>query len=419
MTPEEELINEQNRATPSNGIVCELDGVYVHEIATYLKHHHPTVSLADYRLRFPEAPIMSPTLEAKIQRKRNTMPTPPPAETASTTPPPTPATIAGYQHTDMATQFGLRANTKALQSALGHPLQVYVREDSDIPPQLELYKAQVDNNYINQPDIIRSINMAVMLNIPMLIWGYHGTGKTTAIEQFMARTNRPWMRVQHTVSTEEAHVLGQYTVKTCPETKQNIMVFEPGPLAVAMREGLVYCADEYDFALPSVTSVYQPVLEGKPLLIKEAPPEWRMVKPHPNFRFFATGNTNGSGDETGLYQGTQIMNAANYSRFGITVQMKYMEADMETAVVAKQSGLQQAEAKKFVQFARDVRAEYESGKLSVTISPRELINAARISLVLGYDHRGGIQLAYSNRLSTNDRKGVDNFAQRVFGGATV
>jgi len=81
--------------------------------------------------------------------------------------------------------------------------------------------------------------------------------------------------------------------------------------------------------------------------------------------------------------------------------------------------LMQQEAKKFVQFARDVRAEYESGKLSVTISPRELINAARISLVLGMDHRGGMQLAYSNRLSTNDRKGVDNFAQRVFGGSTV
>jgi cobaltochelatase CobS len=194
------------------------------------------------------------------------------------------------------------------------------------------------------------------------------------------------------------------------------MVFEPGPLAFAMRYGLIYCADEYDFALPSVTSVYQPVMEGKALVIKEAPPEWRVVKPHPNFRFFATGNTNGSGDESGLYQGTQIMNAANYSRFGVTIHVPYMEAAAEESAVAKQANITPADAKKLVQFAKHVRDAYANGEISVTVSPRELINAGKIGLVRGLNWRLGLEKAYINRLSSTDKKAVGDFAQRVFGG---
>jgi cobaltochelatase CobS len=212
--------------------------------------------------------------------------------------------------------------------------------------------------------------------------------------------------VQHTVNTEEAHILGQYIVVTevttgsdGKEHVHSVTKFNPGPLPLAMKYGWVYCADEYDFGMPSVLAAYQPVMEGKALIIKDAPPEWRVVDPHPNFRFVATGNTNGGGDETGLYQGTQIQNAANYSRFAVTKQVGYMPPKIEAAVVA----------------GKKIRTAFSGGQISNVVSPRELINAALFGVVTGGNWREGLALAFANRLSPTDREVVDQFAQRVFG----
>lgn len=399
-----------NVATASNGVRCEIDGLWVHSISVHLKHEHPSMSLSEYRLLYPEAPIESAYIrELRIKRERERAGASIDAATSATVAPfPTPA---GGVIQPLHKVFGLREQ-KSTQNARGEQIMCPVLGAPD--PEIAMYLGEVDENYVHDPEQLKDILLATLLNIPMLAWGFHGTGKTTMLEQFFTRTNRPFIRVQHTVSTEEAHILGQYVVKT--RDGEKVMEFEPGPLAVAMRFGLIYLADEYDFALPSVTSVYQPVLEGKSLLIKEAPPEWRMVKPHPNFRFFATGNTNGSGDETGLYQGTQIMNAANYSRFGLTLQIGYKKPDIETNVVAKQAGILPEDARKLVNFANNVRESYAKGEISVTVSPRELINAAKIGLAKGGAWRAGLQKSYINRLSSTDRKAVDDFAQRIFGG---
>ncbi|MER9496479.1 AAA family ATPase, partial [Mesorhizobium sp. M0320] len=174
--------------------------------------------------------------------------------------------------------------------------------------------------------------------------------------------------VQHTAHTEESHVLGQYVVRTKMakhdvisgdgtrhevEKPMSVTEFQLGPLPLAMIEGAVYCADEYDFAMPQVVALYQPVLEGKALVIKDAPPEYRLIKPHPEFRIVATGNTNGTGDETGLYQGTLIQNAANYSRFKITEEVTYMEPKIEETVISGQAGIERADAAKLVKIAKE------------------------------------------------------------------
>ena len=202
--------------------------------------------------------------------------------------------------------------------------------------------------------------------------------------------------------------MGQYVVK------DGSTQFQLGPLPTAMLFGYEYCADEYDFAMPSVLSVYQPVLEGKPLVIKDAPPEFRVIRPHPNFRFVATGNTNGGGDETGLYQGTQIQNAANYSRFSIVEEVGYMEPKIEAAVVAGQSGIDRKDADKLVAFAKEVRDAFKAGRIGATISPRELISSAKLGLVRGSDWRGGLRLGFTNRLSRTDKEVVEQYAQRLF-----
>jgi cobaltochelatase CobS len=220
---------------------------------------------------------------------------------------------------------------------------------------------------------------------------------------------RPYLRVQHTDTTEEAHIVGQMVVRN------GATEFDYGPLAEAMIRGWVYLADEYDFAHPAVIAVYQAVLEGKPLYIKEAPPGQRMVKPHPNFRFLATGNTNGSGDDTGLYSGTKIGNAAAYSRFGITVKVDYPEPTVEVAILKGNVPVTQDVANKMVDFAGRIRTMYASGEISLPISPRELIRATMIGVIKGGKFRDGIALAYSNRLDATQSEAVKQTAQRIFG----
>jgi cobaltochelatase CobS len=196
--------------------------------------------------------------------------------------------------------------------------------------------------------------------------------------------------------------------------KDGATVFELGPLALAMQHGWLYMADEYDFALPNVTSVYQAVLEGKALVIKEADAANRVIKPNPNFRFLGTGTTNGSGDETGLYQGTNLQNAANYDRFGVVIQMNYMPKKQEMQVLINQSGLEKGDAERFVTFATMVREAFDGGKLSSTISPRTLITASRLGIKKG-SWTAGLALSFSNKLSRIDREVVDGLMQRVFG----
>jgi cobaltochelatase CobS len=182
-----------------------------------------------------------------------------------------------------------------------------------------------------------------------------------------------------------------------------------------MMRGWTYLADEYDFAHPAVIAVYQAVLEGKPLYLKEAPPHQRLVKPHPNFRFIATGNTNGSGDDTGLYSGTKIGNAAAYSRFGITIFKDYPAPKTEVAILKGSVPITQDVAEKMVDFAGRIRTMYQAGEISLPISPRELIRSAMIGVVKGGAFRRGIELAYSNRLDKTQGEAVKQTAQRVFG----
>jgi cobaltochelatase CobS len=386
-------------ATPEDGVQCAIDGVWVHSIPAYLAQTGD-MSLEDYRRVYADSPLYSPAMvKALAKHKAGESVT---VSSATITALPLPASASTKKTFAEVFELG---NAKAAKNISGGHIMIDVLGEQ--PREVADFIPRVDDRYIFPINELKAVLMAVVLDKPLLLWGLHGTGKTTLIQQFCARTNRPALRVQHTVSTEESHILGQYVVK------EGSTVFEPGPLAFAMRFGLCYIADEYDFSLPSVCSVYQPVLEGQDLIIKEAPPEWRVVKRHPNFRFAATGNTNGGGDETGLYQGTQLQNAANYSRFGITVKVDYMSEAQEVAVVASQGRVNESAAHELVAVARHVREAYSQGSIGVTISPRELITAAQIGRSLGGDWRQALQLAYTNRLNTVDKKVVEDAIQRI------
>lgn len=370
-------------------ITCQVCSAQIHIVKKHLAEQHAGMSIEDYAVKFPEAPLLSERARTELERqlasKRSEV-------TADSTKKP------------FHELFNLGA-VPAAMNAKGDPIPVTVLERDEEHAE---FIPSMDPAYVYNIEVLKNVLMALDLRFNCYIWGEAGCGKTTVIENACAATQRPIIRVQHTLGTEESQIVGQRIARG-GETP-----FEPGLLPMAMRNGWVYLADEYDFAVPHILAVYQPVLEGKPLVIKDADAEWRVVKPHPNFRFFATGNTNGTGDDTGLYQGTQIQNAANYERFAIVLHHPQMDLDVEVGMLQKQVGLAAQDAQNLVRFDGMVREERAKHKVSIPISVRALINAGRIGMKRGSLMKG-LELAYINRLPTIERAVATAVAQRVFG----
>lgn len=380
---------------PVGRVECKICGKPVHSIMLHLRDDHKdlNMSLADYEAKFPGAPVLSALAASKVRERVG--------DTAAAG---AVAAPSGTEPNFFHSVFGL-GTSKAAMNSHGAPIPVTVLDRAS---QTQELIPAVDSNYIFNIEVLKSLMVALEMNIPAYLWGHAGTGKTTIFEQIAARTSRAMMRVQHTANTEEEHILGGWRLR------DGRTLFELGPLPLAMRHGWLYIADEYDFARPEVSAVYQAVLEGKPLIIKEADAENRVIQPHKNFRIVATGNTNGQGDEHGLYNGTLVQNAANYERFGVVEQMPYMDKKVEARVIAAQARIAIEDATKLVEFADSVRKEFSSAKISNPISPRSLIYAARIGVARA-SYRIGLEKAFLNRLSSVDKETCSQFAQRVFG----
>lgn len=390
-------------------ITCSECGAQVHAIQLHLRDAHPSMTVEEYSAKYPDAPLLSDMAKRKIAERQASKGIPAAAETTTVEMATEPASVSALipKNGVIKKPFNEIFNLGRVKSALnsrGEPIPISTMANHGF----DEFVPTPSDNYVYDIDELKDVVLAIEMKIPCYVWGHKGAGKTELFEQIAARTNHPMIRVQHTVNTEESHIVGQWTVKG-GETK-----FELGPLPIAMQNGWMYVADEYDFALPSVLSVYQAVLEGKSLMIKEADAENRLIKPHPNFRFAATGNTNGSGDETGLYQGTNLQNSANYDRFGMVIHKKYMKKQAESQILQNQVGLTKEDADKLVDFATVVRDAYDGAKISDVISPRTLIYAAKIG-VMRASFRKGITLSFTNKLSKVDREVVDGLAQRVFG----
>jgi cobaltochelatase CobS len=381
-------------------VKCEICGDEVHVIKRHLEENHPEVTIDQYRADYPNAPLLSDKAAAIFEEKKKTR------EKELTR-----ALVAGtaplkVERKPFHETFQIPETTPGALSTVGKkPIPISVYEQA--PEGYDDLIPEVDPGYIFHVDSLKTLLIGLESNIPSYLVGHAGTGKSSLVEQASAFTKRACLRIQHTVNTEEAHILGQYTA---PNGKT---VWEPGPLQLAMKFGLTYLADEYDRGMPQVLSVYQPVLEGKPLVTKEAPPEWRIIKPHPDFRFVATGNTNGSGDETGLYPSTAIQDYANYERFNLMIEIDWMPRNQEIAVVAAQAKIRKEAAEKLVDFAQKIRDQVASGQMNSPISPRALIAAGKIGFKMG-SFRKGVKFAYLNRLNSIDKEAGDQIAQRIF-----
>lgn len=386
-------------------ILCQICGAETHNVEKHLVTAHGGVTVETYQAMFPDAPLESEGYR-KLMKEA--------AMNKAATPNKVVVTNEVLKDIDETKEyralngvFGIPDHVKAARrNRDGGPIPISFFKKA--PVGFEDFVPTVDTNYIFPIESLKMVMMGLEDQMNVYLVGHAGTGKSTLIEQACARTNRAMLRVQHTVNTEEAHVLGQYVLKN------GQTVWEPGPLQICMKYGITYLADEYDRGMPQVLSLYQPVLEGKPLVTKEAPPEWRIIRPHSDFRFVATGNTNGSGDESGLYPSTALQDFANYERFAIMVEISWMPEEQEVAVIRAQSKCPEDVARKLVAFATAVRTEFAASKISAPVSPRSLINAAKVGVRL-HNFYKGIQTAISLRMSRVDREAIEGLAKRHFG----
>ena len=248
-----------------------------------------------------------------------------------------------------------------------------------------------------------------------MVSGYHGTGKSTHIEQVAARLNWPCVRVNLDSHVSRIDLVGKDAIVV--KDGMQVTEFRDGILPWAYQHNVALCFDEYDAGRPDVMFVIQRVLEssGRLTLLDQS----RVIRPHPAFRLFATANTVGLGDTTGLYHGTQQINQAQMDRWSIVTTLNYLPHDNEVAIVlAKAKHYRDAKGKdivnKMVRVADMTRSAFINGDLSTVMSPRTVITWAENAEIFG-DVGLAFRLTFLNKCDELERSIVAEFYQRAFG----
>jgi len=272
----------------------------------------------------------------------------------------------------------------------------------------------VDSTYKFDPDTTLAILAGFRNNRRVMIQGYHGTGKSTHIEQIASRLNWPCVRVNLDSHISRIDLIGKDAIKLV-EGKQ-VTQFQEGILPWALRNPTAIVFDEYDAGRADVMFVIQRVLEtdGKLTLLDQN----QVITPHKYFRIFATANTVGLGDTTGLYHGTQQINQGQMDRWSLVATLNYLSHDAETAIVlSKNPHYNNAAGRKtiaqMVTVADMTRTAFMNGDLSTVMSPRTVIawaENARIFRSIGYAFR----LTFLNKCDELERQTVAEFYQRCF-----
>ena len=277
------------------------------------------------------------------------------------------------------------------------------------------YVPDLDQAYVFDRETTLAILAGFARNRRVLIQGYHGTGKSTHIEQVAARLNWPCVRVNLDSHISRIDLVGKDAI-VLKEGKQ-VTEFREGILPWAIQHPVCLTFDEYDAGRPDVMFVIQRVLElqGKLTLLDQN----RVIRPHPAFRLFATANTVGLGDTSGLYHGTQQINQGQMDRWNVVVTLNYLPHDTEVDIVlAKSPTYQTAEGKKkiaaMVRVADMTRNAFINGDLSTVMSPRTVITWAENAAIFG-DVGFAFRVTFLNKCDELERPAVAEFYQRCFG----
>ena len=273
-----------------------------------------------------------------------------------------------------------------------------------------------DPDYLFDRNTTLAILAGFAFNRRVMVQGYHGTGKSTHIEQVASRLNWPLVRVNLDSHVSRIDLVGKDAIVL--KDGQQITEFREGMLPWAIQRPIALVFDEYDAGRPDVMFVIQRILEaqGKLTLLDQN----RVIRPNKWFRLFSTTNTIGLGDTTGLYHGTQQINQGQMDRWSIVTTLNYLAQDVEAGIVlAKAPGYDTPEGRRtiaaMVRVADMTRNAFMNGDISTVMSPRGVITWAQNAEIFAGDIGLAFRLTFLNKCDELERPTVAEFYQRAFG----
>ena len=274
---------------------------------------------------------------------------------------------------------------------------------------------EIDKDYKFDRDTTLAILSGFLYNKKVIVHGYHGTGKSTHITQVAARLNWPCVRINLDSHISRIDLIGKDAI-VIKDGKQ-ITEFKEGILPWSFQNPVALCVDELDAGRPDVMFVMQRILESDgsfTLLDKN-----KIVKQNKYFRLFATANTIGLGDTTGLYSGTNTINAASMDRWEILTSLNYLSLEKEMEIVlAKNKNLNNPKGKEkvssMIKVASLTRKGFMAGDISTVMSPRTVLNWASNSQIFS-DYGYSFRVTFLNKCDEVEKKIIAEYYQRCFG----
>ena len=273
---------------------------------------------------------------------------------------------------------------------------------------------EIDEGYIFDKDTTLSILAGFNHNRRVMVQGFHGTGKSTHIEQIAARLNWPCVRINLDSHISRIDLLGKDVIKL--NDGKQITEFQEGMLPWSIQNPVALVFDEYDAGRPDVMFVIQRILEveGRLTLLDQN----KVIKPHPSFRLFATTNTVCLGDVTGLYHGTQQINQGQMDRWHILSSLNYLDENQELKVVLSKvnefnSNKNKEILKNMIKLANLTRNGFENGDISILMSPRTVISWAE-NYKIFKDIIDSFKLTFLNKCDDLEKPIIVEYFQRCF-----
>ncbi len=278
------------------------------------------------------------------------------------------------------------------------------------------YVPDIDSSYCFDKSTTLAILSGFKYNRRVMIQGLHGTGKSTHIEQVAARLNWPCVRVNLDSHISRIDLIGKDAI-VLQDGKQ-ITEFQDGILPWSLQNPTALVFDEYDAGRPDVMFVIQRVLEaeGKFTLLDKN----RVLKPNPFFRLFATTNTIGLGDTTGLYHGTQQINQGQMDRWSIVTTLNYLDFEKEKEIMlAKVPSFNTKEKEEMIELMIKVadltRKGMANGDISTVMSPRTVLTWAQNAEIFDYNYALSFNLTFLNKCDESEKQIISEYYQRCFG----
>lgn len=383
-------------------IACKVCKCFYHRLEVHLKKVH-NMTIDEYTGKYPGSPTISKAARDSVAK--------------STSAPPVIANLLeGNITEDIFADEEDNKNVVSTASLQFGNAILNIVDDSELTPIQRAHVPKNDENWqlgANEREALEYAAAGVLDGDNIFIWGDPGAGKTTLVKQLGALLNTPVMIFQFSNAVAMEDFFGEPRLEK-DEDGATITTWAQGLFTKCWREGYFIVFDEITAASANMMLRLHGPLDGDALVLAENGGE--VVPKHKRTRIFATDNTNGRGDETGLFTGTSVLNEATLDRFGTVIHYGYPDEKSEIKILVAKTGLEEEMAQKMVSVAHKIRESFRNEECTCTLSTRRLINWARKTVLLKNIRKASL-LTIINKLSKNDAEFVDAIVQRFFGGS--